>query len=296
MGRDNVAKSKKISLFLLDGTANGRIKCSINSRNEIIYKIPRKALMKCKGRDELDNAGVYMLIGEEGGGLKIYVGQAGGRKNGKGLLNRLSEQDRSPDKNFWSEAIVLTMADNSFGATEISWLEHKFCDLAIKAARCSVMNGNDPSPGNITEEKESDLEDHVEFAQLILSAIGYKIFEPQQKKSSPPAIFGNEEIFILSRKIKAIGRTVTAYMKRTPTGYKVLAGSEISPTDDGKRSIDVKHKRCNAKIDTNGKLLEDVEFMKPSPAAEFVLGMSADGKQSWKLKGVPLKNILQGGN
>lgn len=140
--RDNVAKSKTISLFLLDGTANGRIKCSINSRNEIIYKIPRKDLTKCKGLDTLDNAGVYMLIGEEDGNLKIYVGQAGGRKNGKGLLNRLSEHDRSPDKNFWSEAILLTMADNSFGATEISWLEHKFCDLAIKAARCSVMNGN----------------------------------------------------------------------------------------------------------------------------------------------------------
>ena len=129
-----------------------------------------------------------------------------------------------------------------------------------------------------------------------MSAIGYKIFEPQQKKSSPPAIFGNEEIFILSRKIKAIGRTVTAYMKRTPTGYKVLAGSEISPTDDGKRSIDVKNKRCNANIDTNGKLLADVDFEKPSPAAEFVLGMSADGNQIWKLNGVPLKNFLQGGN
>lgn len=85
-------------------------------------------------------------------------------------------------------------------------------------------------------------------------------------------------------------------MKRTPTGYKVLAGSEISPTDDGKRPLNVNTARHNAKIDTNGKLLEDVEFMKPSPAAEFVLGMSADGKQSWKLNGVPLKNFLQGGN
>ena len=213
-----MAKSVLINLFLLDGTANGRIKCTINSRTGIIFRIPRKDLSKSKGLGSLENDGVYFLLGEEDGRQKIYVGQAGSRKNGKGILNRLNEHERNPDKNFFTEAIILTTSDNSFGATELSWLEHKFCNMAIKAARCEVMNGNEPSPGNITEEKESELENHIEFAQLILSAIGYKIFEPPQKISPPPVV-ENDGIFYLSRQIKSLGRTLDAKMKRTPTGF-----------------------------------------------------------------------------
>ena len=284
-----------INLLLLDGTSNGRIKCSINSRTGIIFKIPRKDLAKSKGFEGLDNNGVYFLLGEEDGRQKIYVGQAGSRKNGKGILARLNEHDRNADKHFWTEAIILTTSNNSFGATEISWLEHKFCNMAIKAARCEVLNGNDPSPGNITEEKQSDLEDHVDFAQLVLSAIGYKIFEPQQKISPLPPVQSDEEIFYLSRFIQKLGRKVNAQMKRTSTGYKVLAGSEISPLDDNELSANVKKARRAAKIDSNGILLEDVEFPKPSPAATFVLAIPADGNQNWKTRdGVPLKNFLEG--
>ena len=172
--------AKTISLFLMDGKANGRIKCTITGRSGVIFKIPRKDLGKSKDRDELKHDGVYFLLGEEDGREKIYVGQASSRKNGKGILGRLSEHDRNSEKNFWTEAIVFTTTDNSFGSTEINWLENKFCNMAIKAARCDVTNGNEPPPGNISEEKQSELEEHVEFVLLILSAIGYKIFEPKK--------------------------------------------------------------------------------------------------------------------
>lgn len=289
-----MAKSTLINLFLIDGTANGRIKCTINSRTGIIFKIPRKDLSKCKGLEGLENDGVYFLLGEEDGRQTIYIGQAGSRKNGKGILGRLNEHDRSADKNFWTETIIFTTSINCFGATEINWLEHKFCNMAIKAARCVVKNSNDPSPGNITEEKESELEDHIEFAQLILGAIGYKIFEPKKISLSPP-VQKDEEIFHLSRKIKRLGRNINAKMKITPTGFKVLAGSEVSLLDDNKRSATVKKIRHSAKID-NGILLEDVEFNSASSAAEFVIGNSANGLQEWRKNGVPLKNFLHGGN
>lgn len=289
-----MAKSTAINLLLLDGVANGRIKCTINSRTGIIFKIPRKDLAKCKGLEGLDNDGVYFLVGEEDGRQKVYVGQAGSRKNGKGILARLNEHDRNADKNFWTETIILTTSNNSFGATEISWLEHKFCNMAIKAARCDVLNGNDPSPGNITEEKQSDLEDHVDFAQLVLSAIGYKIFEPQQKISPPPPTQSDEEIFYLSRRIKSLGRTINAQMKITPTGYKVLAGSEISPIEPENFSASLKKLRHSNKI-ANGKLLENIEFTSSSYAAAFVIGNNASGLQEWKTRdGVPLRNFQEG--
>ena len=280
-----MAKSTLINLFLIDGTAHGRIKCTINGRTGIIFKIPRKDLNKCKEREDLRHDGIYFLLGES----KIYIGQAGSRKNGKGILNRLSEHERNPEKDFWTEAIIFTTSDNSFGSTEISWLENKFCNMAIKAARYEVGNGNDPSPGNITEEKRSELEDHVEFAQLVLSAIGYKIFEPS-KNPATPVTQADDEIFTLSRKIKALDKTINAKMKRTATGYKVLAGSEVSPLDAEKLSAPLKKLRHSDKV-ANGILLEDVEFKSASTAEEFVVGMCGNGLQTWKLNGVPLKNL-----
>lgn len=284
-----MAKSTAINLLLLDGTANGRIKCTINSRTGIIFKIPRKDLAKCKWLDGLENDSVYFLLSEQ----KIYVGQAGSRKNGKGILSRLNEHDRNPDKN-WTEAIVFTTSDNSFGATEISWLENKFCNMAIKAARCIVTNGNDPSPGNITEEKSIMLEEQAEFAKLILSAIGYKIFEPLQK--TLPVATNDEEIFYLSRRVKKLGKTINAKMMRTSTGYKVLADSEVSPLEIPNFSASMKKIRHSAQI-VDGILREDLEFNSASSAAEFIIGNFANGLQEWKTKdGVPLRNFLKGGN
>ena len=50
--------------------------------------------------------------------------------------------------------------------------------MAIKAGRYEVKNAVDPTPGNITEEKESELDEYADYAELILGVLGYKVFEP----------------------------------------------------------------------------------------------------------------------
>jgi hypothetical protein len=79
------------------------------------------------------------------------------RKNGEVILFRLQEHKRNPDKDYWTEAVVFTTSNNSFGPTEISYLENLFYNLAHDAKRYAVTNGNDPASGHITEEKESEL-------------------------------------------------------------------------------------------------------------------------------------------
>lgn len=111
----------------------------------------------------------------------VYIGQAGARKNGEGILNRLQEHKRNPEKDYWTEAIVFTTSNNSFGPTEISYLENRFCNLALKANRYEVKNGNDLSPGNITEEKECELEEFIDYAKVIMGTLGHKLFEPITK-------------------------------------------------------------------------------------------------------------------
>jgi len=50
--------------------------------------------------------------------------------------------------------------------------------VATLAGRYIVKNGNEPNPGNITEEKESEMEEFVEYARIIMGVLGHKTFEP----------------------------------------------------------------------------------------------------------------------
>lgn len=175
-------RGKNINVFLMDGEANGRIKATISNWIGVAYKIPRDKLSLCKERDDLTQSSVYFLLGNSGQEKNVYIGQAGIRKNGGGILTRLMEHDKNPDKAYWTEAVVFTTSNNSFGPTELSYLENKFCNMALKAEQYEVKNANDPTPGNITEEKESELEEFADYAELILGVLGYKLFEMKKEE------------------------------------------------------------------------------------------------------------------
>jgi hypothetical protein len=86
------------------------------------------------------------------------------------------EHKRNPDKDYLMEAIVFTTSNNSFGSMEISYLENRFCGLALAANRYEVKNGNDPTNGNIMEEKGSELEGFVNNIRIVMRMLGHKVF------------------------------------------------------------------------------------------------------------------------
>ncbi|WP_229771233.1 MULTISPECIES: GIY-YIG nuclease family protein [Anaerococcus] len=56
----------------------------------LAYKIPRSYLDKCKDRSDLKQSGIYFLYGKkENDEDEVYIGQAGIRKNGEGVLYRI---------------------------------------------------------------------------------------------------------------------------------------------------------------------------------------------------------------
>lgn len=92
-----MTKGKNINLFLMDGSAQERIKCTLANWTGIAYKIPRTMLDKARDIRYLEQAGVYFLFGtmEDSGEPVVYIGQAGMRKNGRGILGRLDEHKRA---------------------------------------------------------------------------------------------------------------------------------------------------------------------------------------------------------
>ena len=255
-------RGKSINLFLMDGDATGRIKCTLANWTGIAYKIPRTELDKCKERDDLKQSGVYFLFGmsDETGKNVVYIGQAGARKNGEGILNRLQEHKRNPEKDYWTEAIVFTTSNNSFGPTEISYLENRFCNLAVSANRYEVKNGNDPTLGNITEEKECEMEEFIDYAKVIMGTLGHKVFEPltkpmPMKKEDIEDVSNEDRKLFLKRTIKGVG-TVEAVGSQTTEGFVVFEGSHISPTDDDTIPVAIKDQRKKANVDVENILKE----------------------------------------
>ena len=78
---------------------------------------------------------------------------------------------------YWTEAVVFTTSNNSFGPMEISYLEKRFANMSDAAKRYIVKNNNEPTLGNITEEKESELEEFIDYAKVVMGIFGHKVFE-----------------------------------------------------------------------------------------------------------------------
>lgn len=191
---------------------------------------------------------------------------------------------------------MFTTSGNSWGPTEISYLENKFTNLAIDTNRYKVQNGNDPNPGNVTEEKEAELEIYVEQFKIMLGVLGYRIFVPLVKTPESVVEEHDDELILgLSRKIKRSQRNIEAYCKRTNEGFVVLAGSQIEETDSGSIPDVIKELRERCKQNNeikDGVLTRNYLFKSPSYAASFVLGMTTNGKVDWKTEdGTSLKMI-----
>lgn len=274
-----MAKGKNFNLFLMDGEETGRIKCTLGNWIGLAYKIPRIDLEKCKERADLKQSGVYFLFGKNNKDEEqVYIGQADARNNGTGVLSRIIEHSiKDKDEEYFSEAVILTTQNNSFGKTEISYLENKFTSLAKDNARYNVINKNIPNGSNVTEEKELELEDFIEYSKMILGILGYKIFVPLIKRESD-----NKDLLYIFNK-----KEVIAQCKRTREGFVLLKGSKIRMKNNKSLSDATKarQKECveNKEI-VNGILKVDVLRTSSSAAAEFVLSRSVNGKEEWKTK------------
>ena len=280
-------RSKNINMFLMDGEVTGIIKCTLSNWTGVIYKIPRIQLADLKSRDEMKQSGIYFLFGRNEDKQKdvTYIGQATNRKNGEGVLLRVQEHTRDIHADYFNDVIVLTTQNNSFGPTEISYLENKFTQLAKEAGRFIVKNGNEPNSGNITEEKQSELDEVVENTLMIVGTLGYRVFVPMTKKVGQHISEGNSTHFYLKRKTKKSNRMIEAICEQTSEGFVVLKGSQVEMIDSPTLPTSLKELRkelMEANVIKDGILQENQLFSSPSYAAAFLLGMPTNGRTDWK--------------
>lgn len=282
-------RPKSVNLFLIDGEPRGRVKCTLRNWTGVAYKIPRTELEKSKDREDLSQSGVYFLFGKDESDESgvVYIGQAGVRQNGEGILGRLFEHRRNEEKNYWKEAIVFTTSDDSFGPTEISYLEHQFVRMAKEAGRYTVKNSVLPNMGNVREEIEAEMLEFIENAVTVMGILGHMVFEPLVQEED---VSDSLELF-LERTIQKTGVTLHAKCIRTKEGFVVLKGSDVGEYEAPSLTPYLAERRRKAKIE-NGVLLENELFSSPSAAGAFVIGGAINGLTYWKTRdSVTLKDL-----
>jgi len=166
---------KSISLFLIDGTADGVVSYEFFNWTGKGYKIPRSRLIELSDREDLKRASVYFLIGrDETDSEAAYIGEAG--EVYKCLLQHL-------DKDFWTEALIFISKDEKLGKAHIKYLEYTLYKSAAEAARYSLLNDNTPIQPVISESWQAVMNEFREHVCLLIGTMGHKIFEKVTKET-----------------------------------------------------------------------------------------------------------------
>ena len=275
-------RPQTIQIFLPDGSPRSVKIAEITNRMVKAILIPRNKLEYVMTRPELNNVGIYFLFGHHAERAKplTYIGEA------EVCSNRLKDHERN--KKFWTHAVVMISKTNSFTKAHAKYLEHISIEEAKKGTWFETANVSSPAKPHVTESMEADLLDSFDTIKILLSTLGYPLFEKLSKEQVAP----KELLYLKGKKIYAEGDLID-------DGFVVFKGSfarkETTPSCH-EYLISLRKKLIKSEIMVEKKgLLEftqDYVFSSPSTAGGVILGRNTNGWTIWRNKdGVKLDEL-----
>ena len=278
------SSAKTIQIFLPDGEPRGLRIAEITTRLVKAVLVPRSKLSSAGRRQELNNVGVYFLFGESEEEAKpsVYIGEA------EDCYSRLVQHNRSKD--FWNTAVVMVSKTDAFTKAHVKYLEWYCVGRAKDIARFGLENSTIPSEPYVTEPMLADLTDSFDTLGVLLSTLGFPIFEPV-RRALPTTLSttGEQEeadeedlFFCTGGGAKAEGRLLE-------DGFVVYQGSlgrsRIAPSANKPLATFREKLMSGGILAIEGDQLVFKEyylFNSPSAAALVVLGRKANGWVEWK--------------
>lgn len=265
-------RPQTILIFLPDGSPRSVKIAEITNRVVKAILFPRNKLEYIASRNELNNVGIYFLFGELADKAKpiVYIGEA------EDCLERLKQHNRT--KEFWNYAVTMVSKINAFTKTHAKYLEHVAIDQAKDSNRFETENQTAPGKPFVTESMEADLLDSFETIKILLSTLGFPVYDKVGKE----LITSKELLLLNGRNIKAEGDLVD-------DGFVVFKGSQAKkePVPScHEYLINLRLKLLKNQImikkGEDYEFVEDYIFNSPSTAGGVVLGRSTNGWIMWK--------------
>jgi len=249
---------------------------------------PRTDFDELLAREELGQAGVYLLLGTnpDTGRPAVYVGEAE-------VLGKRLKQHR--DKDFWNQVVVFFSKDDNLTRAHIKFLEGRLIERARAMTRTDVLN-DIPSGARLPESDRADMEVFFAKIEQLLPVLGSDLLVPIDSGGGG----GPEEAWLTCET-----RGHVAHGRRTANGFVVQKGSQAveaerpSAAERHRWVLNLREQLMTERALKRSKgglvFTRDVEFASPSAAGGVVHGGGVNGLISWKdAEGRTLKE-LEGG-
>ena len=276
--------SATIKLFLPRGDAKSLRTAEISNWSGKAVAAPRTELDELLVREELEKAGVYILIGSDPltNAARAYIGEA------EVIRDRLKQHKT---KEFWVSAIVFVSKDENLTKAHVRYLESRLLTEAAQIGRFTLEQ-NQAGGSKLPESDREDMEVFLARIRQLLPVLGSDILAPitqSTAKAQPGGV-----LFCRIKEAEARGQ-------RTANGFVIFHGStavlEERPSAESYPYVIAQRNQ----LITDGTLIEkddflvftkDAEFSSPSAAAVVIHGGSANGLTAWKTKdGKSLKQL-----
>jgi len=273
-----------IKLFLPRGDAKSLRTAEISNWTGKAVAAPRTELDDLLQREELEKAGVYILLGADphSGAPRAYVGEA------EVIRDRLKQHK---NKEFWVSVIVFISKDENLTKAHVRFLESRLLAEATKVGRFT-LDQNQAGGAKLPEPDREDMEVFLAHIRQLLPVLGSDLLAPVAQPAAKEQTGG---VLICRRK----GAEARGY--RTPDGFVVLKGStavlnERESAKNWPSTVAIRNQLiAEGTLIVAGAFFEftrDFQFSSPSAAAAVIEGGSANGLAEWKTKdGVTLKDL-----
>jgi Domain of unknown function (DUF4357) len=267
--------SATIKLFLPQGDAKRFRTGEVSNWTGKALAAPRTELDEMLKRDELSDAGVYFLLGENPGTGEAlaYIGEA------EVIRERLKQHKA---KDFWNAVVVFVSKDENLTKAHIRYLESRLIDEATEIGRYKLENQKLNKP-KLPESDREDMEVFLSRIRQVFPVLGSDLLTPIASSNKN---ISTEPVLIC--KVKE----ALAKGRRTTTGFVVyqdstaVADVRTSAQNHHGYVLQMRNKMLEEGflIKQNNLLVftKDVEFASPSAAASIVHGGGANGLTAWK--------------
>jgi uncharacterized protein DUF4357 len=275
---------RSLELFFIDGRPDGMLTAEMFNWTGHVLKTPRTQIKAALARPEAGFTGVYVLLGEQDGEARAYIGES------EDLGQRL--RSHVVNKDWWDEAILITSAADNLHKAHVKYLESRLVEMARTVGSITLENGNTPPRSSLSEAAIANMESFLETLLVVLPAIRIDMFlnKARSKTEEFPehAATNSTPIFELVKLRQGI--SATAYIAN---GEVVVQSGSVGRGQWSPGSAGHSYEKMYNDLIETGILLvageqatfsQDYAFSSPSAAGAALNGRPTNGPADWKLK------------
>lgn len=277
---------RSLELYFIDGKPDGMMTAEVFNWTGHVLMSPRTQISAALSRREARYTGVYILLGEQEGVPRAYIGE------GEDISSRIKNHDTQKD--WWTSAILITSAANNLHKAHVQYLEARLIETARSVAKADLENSNTPKRPSLSESGISNMESFLDYVLLVLPALRVDLFI-ENKRIRVQDVTPVQPSVMFELISTRLGIRATALLQEGE--FVVLQGSITRAEWPHVQTVSSTYGQLYHDLIRRGILVpegnhlvftENYAFKSPSAAASVVNARHSNGPADWKVAGTEI--------